>query len=79
MVFLIIQQSPHSITNIPSHLPPYILFSTIKVFTELVPPNAIFAFILSQISFFSMIPDEVSTNKIPYPKFLEILFLKTTI
>lgn len=70
---------PHSIKNIPSHLPPNILFSTINVSTEFAPPNAILALILSVISFFSITADDVSTNNTPYPKFFDILFLYTDI
>jgi len=46
-----------------------------KVFTELVPPKAILALMLSVISFLSIMPELVSTNKTPYPRFFEILFL----
>lgn len=66
IVLCIIQQSPHSIMNIPSHLPPEITFLMMHVFNELMPPRAIFALILSVISFFSMEALLDSTNKIPF-------------
>jgi len=41
----------------------------------LAPPNATLAFIFSLISFLSTIAELVSTSKIPYPRFLDILLL----
>ena len=61
--------------KIPSHLPPRIRFLTMKVSTEFYPPSAMFALILSDIVLSSIVADEVSTNKIPYPKFFEMTFL----
>ena len=55
------------------------VFSTINVFTEFIPPSAIFALILSEISFLSIVPDDVSTNNTPWPIFFYILFLYTII
>jgi hypothetical protein len=45
------------------------VFSTINVFTEFIPPSAIFALILSEISFLSIVPEDVSTNNTPWPIF----------
>jgi hypothetical protein len=55
------------------------VFSTINVFTEFIPPSAIFALILSEISFLSIVPEDVSTNNTPWPIFFYILFLYTII
>lgn len=79
ILFLVIHPWPPSITKMPSHLPPNMSFSNMIVSTLLQPPNAILAFMFSDILFFSMNPDDVSTSNIPYAKFFEIMFLNTVI
>lgn len=76
ILFLIIQALPPSMMNIPSHRPRDIQFSTIIVLTEFVPPRAMLALILSEMSFFSITALLVSTKRTPFRSKIRIYLAK---